>query len=212
MDRKCISSCLEPSTFLGHCGIMASLLRGSSFFMLEIRGRSVTISETRTDERLTCATTKMRYLVRSIIQNVNSLFIIPTSIQTENMSSALDVIKNFYEARAKGDISAIRSFIADDVRWVEPTVGDHMGELNGVNAVIDLIERALSTTKGTFSLEVSEGIEVNGHCSVVIKWSAEKSGTMIRGRELATYSIVGGKITFAQFLPENIKDDNAFWS
>ena len=127
-------------------------------------------------------------------------------------SSALDLIRKFYEARARGDVKTIRSFIADNVRWIEPTVGDHMGELNGVDAVIDMIERALKTTKGTFSLEVSEGIEVNGHCSVVIKWSAEKSGKPLQGRELATYTIADNKITFAQFLPENIKDDNAFWS
>ena len=127
-------------------------------------------------------------------------------------SSALDLIRKFYEARARGDVKAIRSCIGDNVRWVEPTVGDHMSELNGVDSVIDMIERALKTTKGTFSLEVSEGIEVDGHCSVVIKWSAEKQGQLTQGRELATYSIADNKITFAQFLPENIKDDKAFWS
>ena len=127
-------------------------------------------------------------------------------------SSALDLIRNFYDARANGDVKAIRSFIATNVRWVEPTVGDHMGELHGIDAVIDMIGRALKTTKGTFSLEVTQGIEVDGHCSVVVNWSAEKSGKLLQGRELATYTIVNSKITFAQFLPENIKDDNAFWS
>jgi len=34
---------------------------------------------------------------------------------------------------------------------------------------------------------------------------------VIEGRELATFSVKDGQITFAQFLPENIADDRAFW-
>ncbi len=128
------------------------------------------------------------------------------------MGSELDTIKEFYAARAAGKMGKIRGFIADDVRWIEPTVGDHMGELRGVDEVIDMMERASATTSGTFSLTVAQGIEVDGHCSVVIDWSAEKSGQTIRGRELATYSVSNGKIVFAQFLPENIQHDNAFWA
>lgn len=128
------------------------------------------------------------------------------------MTSAIDVIKNFNAARASGNLESVRSFIAEDVRWIEPTVEDHMGELAGADAVVDMMQRALSTTEGTFSLAVGEAVEVDGHCSVVINWSAQKSGTLIHGRELATYSVDNGKITFAQFLPENIRHDNAFWS
>ena len=128
------------------------------------------------------------------------------------MTTPLQIIRDFYAARARGDVEALRGFLAADVCWREPTVGDHMGELNGADAVIDMISRALATTGGTFALEVADGIEVSGHCSVVFDWSAEKSGSTIRGRELATYSIAGEKITAAQFLPENIQHDNQFWA
>ena len=128
------------------------------------------------------------------------------------MQSPLQVIREFYAARARGDIDQLRAFLASDVCWREPTVGNHMGELNGVDAVVDMISRALATTGGTFALGVSDGIEVAGHCSVVINWSAEKSGGVIRGRELATYSIADGKIIAAQFLPENISHDTQFWA
>ena len=128
------------------------------------------------------------------------------------MLTPLHIIRDFYAARARGDVEALRAFIANDVCWREPTVGDHMGELNGADAVIDMISRALATTGGTFALEVGDGVEVDGHCSVVINWSAEKSGSVIHGRELATYSIVDGKIVAAQFLPENIRHDTQFWA
>ena len=128
------------------------------------------------------------------------------------MGSELQTIEKFYAARAAGNLAQIRQFIADDVCWIEPTVGNHMGELRGADAVIDMMERALATTGGTFSLAVAQGIELEGHCSVIVNWSAEKAGQTIRGRELATYSVADGKITFAHFLPENIQHDNAFWA
>ena len=128
------------------------------------------------------------------------------------MKSALSIIEDFYAARASGDLDAVSAFIAEDVRWIEPDVQDHMGELIGRDAVIDMMTRALAKTAGTFSLAVTEGVEVEGHCSVVISWSAEKGDTLIEGQELATYSVVDGKITFAQFLPANIRNDDVFWA
>jgi len=126
--------------------------------------------------------------------------------------SASEVVRPFYDARTAGDPEALRAFIADDVRWIEPTVGDHMGELNGAAAVLDMITRALATTGGTFSLRIAEVVEVAGHCAAVIAWSAQKDDETINGRELATFSVRDGKIVFAQFLPENVSHDHAFWS
>ena len=127
-------------------------------------------------------------------------------------SPASGVIRRFYAARATQDVESLRPFLAHDVVWREPTVGSHMGELRGADAVIDMIARALETTAGTFSLGIAEVLEVQGHCSVLIEWSAQKRTEVIKGRELAVFSIVDERIVFAQFLPENIADDNVFWS
>ena len=125
---------------------------------------------------------------------------------------ASDVIRRFYAAREAQDAEQLRPFLADDVVWREPTVGSHMGELRGADAVIDMIARALETTAGTFSLGIAEVLEVQGHCTVLIEWSAQKRSELVRGRELAVFSVVDGRIVFAQFLPENIANDNVFWS
>jgi len=50
-------------------------------------------------------------------------------------------------------------------------------------------------------------MEVAGHCAAVIVWSAQRGQSVIEGRELATFSVKDGQITFAQFLPH----DRAFW-
>ena len=87
-----------------------------------------------------------------------------------------------------------------------------MGELQGVGQVIGMMSRALATTGGTFSLEIAEAAEIEGHCSAVVHWTARKSGKSVSGRDPATFSIEDGKIVIAQFLPENVNDDHAFWA
>lgn len=128
------------------------------------------------------------------------------------MTRAGELITAFYEARQAGDPTTLRRFLAADVVWREPDVGDHMGRLDGADAVIDMMTRALRTTGGSFRLRIAELVEVRGQCAAVIAWSAQKNGQRIEGRELAVFSVGNGLITAAQFLPENIQHDNAFWS
>ncbi|MGI9423241.1 MAG: nuclear transport factor 2 family protein [Hyphomicrobiaceae bacterium] len=121
------------------------------------------------------------------------------------------IVRDFYAARASGNLDAVRTFIAPDVLWIEPAVGDQTGELHGADAVIDMITKALELTSGTFALEIGEIVEVAGHCAAVISWSAEKAGHAISSRELATFSVVKNRIAFAHFLPEDIEHDRTFW-
>jgi ketosteroid isomerase-like protein len=122
-----------------------------------------------------------------------------------------DLVKQFYRLRERRDPDALRPLLAGDVRWREPEVGNHMGELAGAEAVIDMLRRALVDTGGTFSLRIAERMEVAGHRAAVIVWSAQRGQSVVEDRELATFSVKDGQITFAQFLPENIADDRAFW-
>ncbi len=124
-------------------------------------------------------------------------------------------IRAFYQARRAavrgGDLSLLEGFVAPDVRWSEPEVGEHMGVLRGRDAVIDMIRRALDATGGSFDLAVAGTVESATHVSALIDWSAVSGGRRIEGRELAVYEVRGGLITAAWFHPENIGDDRAFW-
>ena len=123
-----------------------------------------------------------------------------------------EVVHRLYALRAEGPPAAIRPLLHPDVRWREPEVGDHMGELRGAEAVIDLIERAQTTTRGTFSLAVESTLETDSHCAAVIAWSAEKDGTVLRGHELAVYGVRDGVIREAAFFPQDLRDDERFWA
>ncbi|MDD9991162.1 MAG: nuclear transport factor 2 family protein [Rhodospirillales bacterium] len=115
------------------------------------------------------------------------------------------------EARRSGDLSLLAPFLAADVRWSEPDVGDHMGFLKGPDAVIDMIGRALAATDGSFELGVSRTVETGSHVAALIVWSATRDGREIEGREMVVYEVQDGCIASAWFYPENIADDQAFW-
>ena len=123
-----------------------------------------------------------------------------------------ETVRHLYDLRAAGDPGAIRPLLSDDVRWREPEVGDHMGELVGPDAVVDMIERAQATTGGTFTLRVERTVETRSHVAAVIAWSARKGERLIEGHELAVYGVRDGLITEAAFFPEDLGDDEAFWA
>lgn len=120
-------------------------------------------------------------------------------------------IRVFYDARRAGDPESLRRFMADDIRWSEPDVGVHLGELRGRDAVLDMIRRALHATGGTFDLAVASTAETGNHVAASIEWSADKNGRRIEGRELAVFEIRDGRIQSARFHPDNLADDRDFW-
>ncbi len=135
---------------------------------------------------------------------------------TTSHAGSLDAfIRAFYDARRiasrTGDMTALATFIAPDVRWTEPQVGDHMGDLEGRGAVLDMIGRALAATGGSFELNVAKTVETASHVSALIDWSADKNGQRIQGQEMAIYEVHDGQITAAWFHAANIADDQAFW-
>ncbi|MGI9510263.1 MAG: nuclear transport factor 2 family protein [Geminicoccaceae bacterium] len=132
--------------------------------------------------------------------------------EAEAAINAAALVRQFYRCRRRGDPEGLRSLMAADVVWREPVVGDHMGELSGADAVIDMMSRAQSATGGSFILEVGETIATANGCAAVIEWRAEKTSGPINGRELAVFRFKAGLISEAWFIPEAIGDDQAFWA
>lgn len=122
------------------------------------------------------------------------------------------LVRRFYACRRSGKLDDLRPLLAEDVIWREPEVDDHMGELRGADAVIDMISRALSTSDGSFSLAVEKTLATDNACAAVIRWQATKGGRSIDGRELAVFRFDGDLICEAGFFPEEIADDHAFWA
>jgi len=113
------------------------------------------------------------------------------------------VIRNFYEARARRDLQAIRALLTDDVRWHEPGDFDYSGDYVGVDAVASLLARLLEVTGGDFRLEAGEMISTAQHVAAVIRWTAGRAGKEIKGTEIAVYRTVGARIAEVWFFTEH---------
>lgn len=123
------------------------------------------------------------------------------------------LVRELYEARARDDLDAIRSILADEVVWREPDVGaEHTGDLRGAEAVLEMIREAQSLTGGTFVLTPREIVANGEHAVAMIDWSATREGKRLQGKEVAVYRIRGGKITEVSFHQDDQSKDAEFWT
>ena len=138
-----------------------------------------------------------------------------TDVDSQGCGPFGHFIRAFYDARRTasrtGDLNPLQRVIAADVRWSEPDVGAHMGLLEGRDAVLGMIRRALDTTGDSFDLRVSSTTETSTHVAASIAWSAVKGGRRIEGQELAVFEVRERRIVAAWFHPGDIADDEAFW-
>lgn len=122
------------------------------------------------------------------------------------------MIRDLYDARARKDLEAIRALLAEDVVWREAERNKYTGSLNGVDAVLAMMEKAAELTNGTFELQVSEVLANSHHAVALIRWTATVNGQTIESSEFAMFRIESGKIKDVWFFEEHPNMDEVFWA
>jgi ketosteroid isomerase-like protein len=98
------------------------------------------------------------------------------------------LVQSFYDARARGDLAAVREMLGKDVVWREPDVGiEYTGELRSADSVIGMIQEASRLTDGTFSLRIREAVAHGEQVAAFIDWSSTRDGKTLEGKEIAVY-------------------------
>jgi ketosteroid isomerase-like protein len=113
-----------------------------------------------------------------------------------------EVVRAFYDARARHDHEALRPLVTDDVVFHEPGDETYSGDYAGPDAVIQHFDRLLERTEGTFSLEPTDVIETEDYAAARIAWSAERGGVRSNGLELAIFRFRDGKIADVSFFQD----------
>lgn len=125
----------------------------------------------------------------------------------------VELIRRFYEARARGDRETVRAILDEDVAWHDPYPPPHGGDLRGAEAVFrDIFERASELTKGTTRLRLHDVLANDTHAVALVNWSATYKGRTMQGREVAVYHVRDGRITEAWFYPEDKSASDEFFS
>jgi ketosteroid isomerase-like protein len=111
-------------------------------------------------------------------------------------------IRDLYEARARRDWDAVRALLADDIVWHEPGEEDYSGDYRGRDDVIELLERLVAVTEGTFQLVPESFLNAADHSAVLVRWWAEREGRRSEGNEIAVYRFRNGEIAEVWFHPD----------
>jgi ketosteroid isomerase-like protein len=114
------------------------------------------------------------------------------------------LIRDFYAARERGDRTAIRGILAEDVAWHDPYPAPHGGDLSGRDAVLrDVFDAAGQLTGGTTKLWLESVLATDRHVAALVGWSSTFRGRTIAGREIALFHLDNGQIVEAWFYPED---------
>ena len=103
------------------------------------------------------------------------------------------LVRAFYEARARGDRAAIRRILAPDIEWHDPYPPLHGGDLQGLETVLrDVFDGAAQLTGGSTRLWL-EDVLANDR------------------RAVALYTIRDDQIVEARFFPFDRAASDAFF-
>jgi ketosteroid isomerase-like protein len=109
------------------------------------------------------------------------------------------LVRSFYDARARRDWAAVRELLAADVVWHEAGEEDYSGDHRGRDRIVELLERLVRVTGGTFALEPSDVTATAEHVAANVRFSAERDGERVEGYDLAVYRIADDRIAEAWF-------------
>ncbi len=124
-----------------------------------------------------------------------------------------ELIRKFYDARARGERETVRAILHTDVAWHDPYPPPHGGDLRGADAVFaEIFDRAGELTNGTTRLWLHDVLANDAHAIALVNWSSTHKGRTMAGREVAVYHIRDGRITEAWFYPEDKAASDEFFA
>jgi uncharacterized protein len=111
------------------------------------------------------------------------------------MKENAEVVRNGYDAFAKGDLDTLRKLIAADVVWKVPGKSPLSGNKNGIEATLAYFTQLFELTDGTVKaepLDVAVGAE---HVVVTQVTSGERNGKSLQLDAVLVFSFRDGKIS-----------------
>jgi ketosteroid isomerase-like protein len=122
------------------------------------------------------------------------------------------LIRRGHESFAKGDLEALREWMADDVVWHEPGRSPLAGDYKGPEGVLELLGKLRDRSDGTFTVELVD-VLANAERAVAIQEESARRGD--RELDMASaveFEIHRGKITEVTVYHSDTYHFDDFWS
>jgi uncharacterized protein len=121
------------------------------------------------------------------------------------------LVRNGYEAFAKGDMQTVNELFSDDIVWHVPGRGQLAGDYKGKDQVFDFFTKLINESGGTFQQEVHDVIANDEHTIVMVTWSAERGGNRFQDRNVHVLHVLGEKVTEFWGYAEDQYGEDQFW-
>ena len=104
------------------------------------------------------------------------------------------VVREAYDAFAKGDLTALDQVFAEDVRWHLPGRNQFSGTYAGPPAVYDMFGRLMAATEGSFRIEVRTVLADDHHALCLVDVSARSGERSFAVTDVHVCRMRGGRI------------------
>ncbi|HVA07442.1 MAG TPA: nuclear transport factor 2 family protein [Acidimicrobiales bacterium] len=111
------------------------------------------------------------------------------------MKENAEVVRNGYDAFAKGDLDTLRELIAADVVWQVPGKSPIAGDKKGIDATLGYFGQLFELTDGTIKAEPLDVCVGDDHVIVTQRNTGERNGKSLEVEAVLVFSFRDGKIS-----------------
>jgi ketosteroid isomerase-like protein len=123
-----------------------------------------------------------------------------------------ELLRREYQARARGDLSALEDTFHEDVVWHVPGRSAIAGTYRGRDQVMEYSRRRQELARGTFKITVHDILANDEWALVIATGRAERHGRLHEWRAHGLYRFVEGRIAECRVLPEDQYAFDEMWS
>lgn len=124
-----------------------------------------------------------------------------------------EIIKNYFDALAKGDVEKAFSFFSVDVKWHQPGNNQYSGTKNGTSEIGAMIGQMMATTQGSFSVKpINNSMSNKDFVLVPVHFSGEKDEKKpLNMNGIDMFEVKNEKITQVWLFSDDQQTEDEFW-
>lgn len=126
--------------------------------------------------------------------------------------SPVQVIESYFQALAEGRIPDVMAAFDANIAWHQPGANRFSGIKQGPEAVGAMIGGMMEVSQGSFKLEVTGPLMVNGDTvAVPVHFSGQREGATLDQDGIDLMTVRGGKVVEVKLFSSDPAQEDAFW-
>jgi ketosteroid isomerase-like protein len=123
-----------------------------------------------------------------------------------------EVVQEYFNSLAQGDLQKLGSLLAEDIVWNQPGKGALSKTYRGKAEVFALFGKFMEISQGTFRIDRVDSIMANGNSvAATLHFSAKKPGAAIAMNGVDLMKIEDAKIKEVSLFSQDQAAEDAFW-